>query len=243
MKKTTLLLISTVFALSACTTSESVNTPSPNASNAPADTSTPAADAPADGYDAENGLNEAKTELLDRRDQQKYAVTQIGDAYWMAQDLKFETEQSRTSEVAGAGRVYYWSDAQNVCPAGWHLPSDAEWQTLEQELGMTAEESESASGFRGVEAAVGDKLKSSSGWFEGKNGNNSSGFNAVPGGVFDSVFAYTGEETHYWSATEYMNPNENLEEAWSRRLSYESSGIERKNSLQGLGFFVRCVAN
>ena len=34
------------------------------------------------------------------------------------------------------GYYYTWAAAQNVCPAGWRLPSDQDWQDLEQELGM-----------------------------------------------------------------------------------------------------------
>jgi uncharacterized protein (TIGR02145 family) len=39
--------------------------------------------------------------------------------------------------VATYGRLYTWyaiTDTRNVCPTGWHVPSDAEWLTLENYL-------------------------------------------------------------------------------------------------------------
>jgi len=62
------------------------------------------------------------------------------------------------------------SDAnhQGVCPAGWHIPTDAEWTILENAVGG--------------EDVAGMALKSTSGWNEGGNGTDVYGFSALPAG-------------------------------------------------------------
>lgn len=249
MKKTALFLLASAFLFGACQQGPEFVNPAPGTDS----DKTPSTD----GFDAQNGMNATKTAMLDRRDQKIYAITQIGDQYWMAENLDFESASSAGADPEKHGRAYYWQDAmqgasssdavpsgvQGVCPAGWHLPSDAEWQVMEQSLGMSSEQAAASGAVANRGAGFGDMLKSTTGWSESGNGSNSSGFNALPTGVFDSVFANQGDVTHFWSATEYINPNPDLQEAWSRTLRYEHDAVERSFSLQGLGYFVRCVAD
>ena len=67
------------------------------------------------------------------------------------------------NNVAKYGYLYNWETAKVVCPAGWHLPTNDEWTTLENYLGG--------------EAVAGNKLKSATGW----DGTNESGFSAFLG--------------------------------------------------------------
>ena len=86
-----------------------------------------------------------------------------------------------TANYATYGVLYNWPAVmtEGICPSGWHIPSDGEWQTMEISLGMS--ESEAAqTGWRG--SPVGDYMKSTSGWNSGGNGSNSSGFTGLPGG-------------------------------------------------------------
>lgn len=211
-----------------------------------------------DGYDANNGLNESKTEVLDRRNQKKYPVVKLGEQYWLAQNLDFEVEGSRTldAEFANFGRFYSWTEAMNgasssdkspsgvqgICPQGWHLPSDAEWMTLEKSVGMSAEQAaaQGAEAERG--ANFGQALKASTTWTEGA-GDNSSGFNALATGYIDGADADRGFNTTFWTSTERINTNENIKEAWYRTLSSEHTAIERQFGLQDVRYPVRCVAN
>ena len=88
------------------------------------------------------------------------------------------------------GHLYDWNTALTVCPAGWHLPSDAEWTTLENAVGGSS--------------IAGTKLKSTSGWYDG-NGTNDFGFSALPGGFgrfSDDYFTDAGDTGYWWSATE-----------------------------------------
>ena len=69
------------------------------------------------------------------------------------------------------GKLYNWyavADPRGLCPAGWHVPSDGEWTQLSNTLGG--------------DNNAGSKMKSASGWDQGGNGANSSGFSGLPGG-------------------------------------------------------------
>jgi uncharacterized protein (TIGR02145 family) len=71
--------------------------------------------------------------VIDERDNQKYKYVKIDDLYWMSENLKFQTPETRLLE----GEVYYtYYDAVSACPKGWHLPSDIEWKKLEKYLGV-----------------------------------------------------------------------------------------------------------
>lgn len=60
----------------------------------------------------------------------------------MAENLNYNSENSfcydeLKSNCDKYGRLYIWEIAKNVCPDGWHLPSDREWKILEINLGMS----------------------------------------------------------------------------------------------------------
>ena len=93
------------------------------------------------------------------------------------------------------GRLYNWyavDDARSLCPSGWHVPTDGEWTMLENHV---AEE-----WYDG-----GAKLKAISGWDNCGNGNNSSGFTALPGGYrhTNGIFWFAGGEANWWSSSEF----------------------------------------
>ena len=138
-------------------------------------------------------------------------------------------------------RLYNWyavSDARNVCPSGWHVPSDDEWMELEVALGMGTEEAASIS-WRGTDQ--GDQLKTTSGWYFNSfwdgNGTDSSGFSALPGGLRYSHGAYAtgGASGYLWSVTG------SFQMAWYRRLSDTKSTVFRNNTNPFNGFSVRCL--
>ena len=121
-------------------------------------------------------LNSNKTygEFTDSRDNQVYKTIKIGHQEWMAQNLNYETTSSacyddKDYNCNTYGRLYKWTDAQNVCPEGWHLPKWEEYQTLVDAVG-------------GKETA-GKKLKAANDWVEDYNtGDNESGFTILPAG-------------------------------------------------------------
>ncbi len=119
---------------------------------------------------------------------------------------------------------YAVSDPRGLCPAGWHIPSDDEWTMLTNALGGEKE--------------AGNKMKSKSGWSEGGNGTNSSGFSGLPAGYrgIGGIFFTIGGIGIWWSSTENGT---NL--AWLRDLAYDNGNAYRSNYGKPNGFSVRCL--
>ena len=57
-------------------------------------------------------------EFIDSRDNKKYKTKRIGNHTWFLQDLTYKKDK------------YNWDEALSICPHGWHLPSDNEWNDL-----------------------------------------------------------------------------------------------------------------
>jgi uncharacterized protein (TIGR02145 family) len=165
--------------------------------------------------------------FTDSRDGREYGTTKIGEQVWMAENLSFDTAGSWCFEDDPVncevyGRLYTWESAKTGCPAGWHLPSDAEWNQLINYLG----------------AEAGKKLKSTSGWEEEGNGTDKSGFSALPGGSRNHFGHYTslGKYTYWWGATEA-----DAEGAWYRSLNYAKNDVARFSGKKKAAFYVRCI--
>jgi uncharacterized protein (TIGR02145 family) len=139
----------------------------------------------------------------------------------------------KSANVALFGMLYNWqavNDSRGLAPAGWHIPSDAEWTQLIDFLG-------------GKNTTTGNKMKSTTSWNPPSNGNNSSGFSALAGGAisFDGKFSPSqniGNFTTWWSATstnDPVNPS-----AYVRRILSDGL-ITATASWHNYGFSVRCV--
>jgi len=159
-------------------------------------------------------------------DGRTYKTVVIGDQVWMAENLNYDASGSQCyggniDKCAQYGRLYNWATAMNVsenynteklnapskhqgiCPSGWHIPDNAEWDKLYHYVDGT---SGTESPYRSEEAAR--HLKATSGWSYGDNGLDTYGFAALPGGWGDSYgsFYHDGEYGNWWSATE-INAN------------------------------------
>ena len=142
--------------------------------------------------------------LTDTRDGKTYKTVRIGTQTWMAENLNYETNKSYCYDNDPAncrkyGRLYTWAAAREACPAGWHLPSDAEWDALKRFV--------AGSLFGGETDSAGYALKSESGWeeSEGKRGGSDAvGFGALPAGGRggDGTFGSVLEAAVFWSSTE-----------------------------------------
>jgi uncharacterized protein (TIGR02145 family) len=169
-----------------------------------------------------------------------------GKAYcWYQNNLNY-------GQVFGA--LYTWAAATNnissysnpsgikgVCPDGWHIPSDEEWKQLELFVGLSQTNTENWD-IRGT--IEGNKLKSTSVWVSG-NGNNETGFTALPGGfriLLSSpnqiAFGDMGTYGEWWTSSEnsYMG-----EFAISRELRDLDGAITRLGFNKVNGYSVRCI--
>jgi uncharacterized protein (TIGR02145 family) len=128
------------------------------------------------------------------------------------------------------GKLYNWytvNDSRNVCPTGWHVPSDAEWTVL--------------SDYLGGELVAGGKMKSTGTqyWYSpNAAATNESGFSGLPGGSLsnDVTFDYFGSNGYWWSSTEVGTFL-----AWSRNLNYDFGSVNRYSNFKTDGFSVRCL--
>jgi uncharacterized protein (TIGR02145 family) len=182
-----------------------------------------------------------------------HAVT-IGTQVWMAENLKttryrngdsipnvtdslqwislttpgFCNCNNDVSMTSIYGRLYNWyavTDSNNIAPVGWHVPNDAEWDTLTTYLG----------------AGPGGKLKAigTTYWSSPNTGaTNETGFNGLPAGDRNNLaqFNYMGTYACFWCTTEY-SPTEGIEHV----LSKNSTNVIRMNFAKSLGISVRCV--
>ena len=193
-----------------------------------------------------------------------YETVQIGEQCWFAENLRAEnylngeaipadlsnSEWAGTTEGAVSvyggdmanlstyGRLYNWyavDDPRDLCPGGWHVPSDGEWMTMEVALGMSEIDANSTD-FRGTDQ--GTQMKTTFGWASSGEGTNSSGFSGLPGGYLfagGGVFNFAGTNGWWWSSS----PSD--EYAWSRVLLDQSEQVARFVYESNYGFSVRCI--
>ena len=119
------------------------------------------------------------------------------------------------------------TDTLNVCPVGWHVPTDAEWTTLTTELGG--------------ESVAGGKMKSigTAYWNSPNTGaTNESGFSALPGGYRNSSGSFESlrDKFYLWSGYESSDSN-----AWIRYLSSNDGSVIRVSNNKSVGASVRCI--
>ena len=196
-------------------------------------------------FNNSNGVSADNNSLLDFRDNTVYPIIQIGNQTWMAENLRYDVPGSTSLDTVypGAalnyGRLYDSnpSAVQGICPSGWHLPSDSEWNELEMALGMPAADTANT-GWRGTDH--GTKMKSTTGWNSSGNGTNASGFNAFPAGGYSSgSFGSLSGIAYFWSSTE-----NNASNAWNRNLIVGNATVVRNGSyIKTSGFSCRCVEN
>ena len=137
------------------------------------------------------------------------------------------------------GKLYNWwavmngatptnavpSNIQGICPTGWHVPSESEWDTLINRLGGGT--------------VAGGKMKDTILWDNPNTGaDNSSGFSALPGGVRGSLgkYLYQGKYGYWWSTREFDQTN-----AYINRGYYNNSNSNNSFVLKKTGYSVRCV--
>jgi len=183
-----------------------------------------------------------------------YRTVVIGTQEWMAENLRttllndgtpvsFVPDASAWNSTAftypgycwynndsvSYGALYNWYSVSSgkLCPAGWHVPSDEEWNVMVDYLG-------------GKDVAGGKlKEKGLSHWFSPNAGaTNESGFTALPGGYRYSIGSFNGigRFGYWWTSTSLFET-----EAVYRSMSNNYPNIDRSSSSKKTGMSVRCV--
>ncbi len=164
--------------------------------------------------------------FIDKIENQEYGWERIGDQIWMTENLNYEAPfrmrnmYRQEGYYMEYGRLYDWYIANKVCPAGWHLPSDMEWQKMERFLGMANPEDV---GGRGGDDYVGFKLQSE---LNEIHPVESSGFDAQFGGEFYYQSEIPpGNKGSWWTST--LNESG---DAWTRGLTKMKPGSGNSGS-------------
>jgi len=132
---------------------------------------------------------------------------------------------------------------KEFAPEGWHVPSDAEWTTLENYLIANGYNYDPTT----TENKIAKAMASTTGWSTStelgavgndQSLNNSSGFNAFPEGIRNTngSFSFEGNSAIFWSSTE-----DNANDAWYRNLYNNNSNLNRYFNNKRFGFSVRFV--
>jgi uncharacterized protein (TIGR02145 family) len=180
-----------------------------------------------------------------------YRTVQIGAQRWMAENLNYAVSGSKCygNDPANCdkyGMLYDWATAmalpsncnsntcslqitekhRGICPAGWHIPSRAEWSTLISYVGSNA----------------GTKLKAASGWnsYSGVPfGTDDFGFAALPSGAYyNGGFSSVGIFVEYWNASE-----DNASSAYDGNLAYDQESVRQQGTSKSNLLSVRCVGD
>ncbi|MDR2583767.1 MAG: hypothetical protein LBC75_09835 [Fibromonadaceae bacterium] len=176
-----------------------------------------------------------------------YQTVVIGVQTWFKRNLNYKATGSKCydnkeSNCTTYGRLYDWATAmalppscnttfcsgqitgkhKGICPAGWHIPSEDDWDVLMTEVGG---------------ASTAGKYLKTSDW----GGEDTYGFSALPGGGGDSSsggFGGVGNNGSWLSATEY---DYDASYAYYRNMSYVYANVFSSYYDKGDFISVRCV--
>jgi uncharacterized protein (TIGR02145 family) len=194
-----------------------------------------------------------------------YHTVTIGSQVWMAENLRstkyrngdtivYEDYSSGWSNATGGafcnydnnsfpdsiyGKIYNYravSDPRLLAPSGWHIASQAEWETLLAYAGENA----------------GEKLREygSKHWFPpNADATDVFGFCALPGGRRDDQgdFRDVRDKAYFWTSTHYAPSNVNYPEAWHVEISHDLDPVPGQasavmsHSTYQTGCYVRCI--
>jgi uncharacterized protein (TIGR02145 family) len=195
-------------------------------------------------------------------DSNHYAIVQIGTQIWMEENLKatkyrdgsaipnvsdsalwysantgvYCDYHNLASEGTGYGHLYNWyaiADKRNMCPLGWHVPSDSEWIILTT--------------YCGGAAVSGKKLKENCttrwAYLDSTWGTNETGFTGLCANYRMTTGAWSmapdnNHDSWFWTSTELTA---NSAWAWARSLRWCYNDVWIGPPMKSGGFSVRCV--
>lgn len=202
-----------------------------------------------------------------------YKTVVIGSQEWMAENLNTSVYRNGEPIVTGLnaagwsttnlgawchylddpsydcpyGKSYNWFacvDSRQLCPSGWHVPSDNEFSTLLNFLDPNANGGVSANTAGAALKSAGSIVQGDGLWnySAGTLGTNSTGFSALPASfrnAFSGNFTQNlGLNAYLWTATQ-DNTDPTL--ALDRNMANTSNSAIRSPKFKRSGFSVRCI--
>jgi len=194
-----------------------------------------------------------------------YDTVHIGSQVWLKQNLKTKhylngdsipnvtANTSWSALTTGAycnymndtgngaiyGKLYNWyavNDSRKICPTGWHISSDGEWNIMVKHLDASVDTT--LTGYQGTN--IGWKLKETGTihWTTtSASVTNSSGYTALPGGHrLNAVFYTLGSNGYFWTKSA-----KDASSSWHRYLNAGSSQVGRSFANKNDGRSVRCI--
>ena len=195
-------------------------------------------------------------------DGNNYSTVIIGNQEWMAENLKtlrysngepipnvpgiqwggltmgawcfYNNDSSYNNPF---GKLYNWlsvDDSRNICPTGWHVPTDLEWSVLINTIDPFADGGNNLNVAGGKMKSIGTQY-----WISpNTDASNESGFYALPAGCRnpDNSFSYMGYQGYFWTSNE-----SSTNFAWRRDLSWFTGVIDRWSFNKKMGVSVRCT--
>ncbi len=163
-----------------------------------------------------------------------YRKTRIGNQVWMAENFNCDVAGSKCydnepSNCKKYGRLYKWEAAKTVCPSGWRLPSDEDWNEL-----ISYVENEN-----GCDNCAGKYLKATKGWNEKGNGQDTYEFSALPGGGWwngDTGGTNVGSSGYWWASEGLIQIS-----GGGETVSYYNSNHKTFYQVENSSYSVRCV--
>ena len=159
----------------------------------------------------------------------------------------YGNETSSGTNATNYGFLYNWyaskgitttgsTSYKNLCPTGYHVPTDSDWNKLVKFIDSGADTSSTSST---QSTSAGTKLKKNDALWLTNTGTDDYGFFGLPGGYrsSDGSFDYISYYAFFWSATE----SGSYGYAWYRNLDTSFGDVSRGYDDESVGASVRCL--
>lgn len=196
--------------------------------------------------------------ITDERDGKVYHTILLGNQCWLQENMNLGTridgslpqsdnriwekycydDDEKNCDLYGG--LYQWNEAiyyqlgdASVCPRGWNIPSEEEWQVLIDYLhgwGWSPNEGDSMKSIGTIEEGTGL-------WSFPNYANNGSEFTALPGGIRSRSgdFFYAGTQANFWTITD------GIYGAKAISIQNQNREVSPADYFKTLGLSVRCV--
>jgi uncharacterized protein (TIGR02145 family) len=159
----------------------------------------------------------------------------------------FYQNTNNPDSISKFGALYNWYvvsplNPNKIYPAGWHIPSRADWSVLENYLianGHNYDKTKEGNKIAKALAAKSDWIADTITGTPGKDirSNNSSGFSALPcGWLYGRGFMWDGKVVSWWSSTEASGCL-----GWSRKVRYDLNKLDETGFMKEYGFSIRLL--